>query len=107
MLNVYVHLEVVGVPADVVDDDAFLDHLWLLLPDAAVSGGLDGIGLTLSQWSLTRRRAARRQASRVRCAMVGLGHAGAHVGVAETIREGWRDDVSHVVGAVRRRLRLR
>ncbi len=107
MLNVYVHLEVLAVAPRIRDEDDFLDALWRELPDAGV--GLSGtrLELTLSQFAPTRRSAARRQASRARCALIALGHADARVRVAATVREGWRDDVSLVFGAVRWRLGVR
>jgi hypothetical protein len=105
MLNAYVHLDVRGLPRNVVDDDAFIDALCTELPDACISGGVGHpLGLTLSQFALTDRRAAARQALRARCALAEVGSPSATAFVSEVVREGLRDDIATVVASVRWRL---
>ena len=105
MLNVYVHAAVCGLPTRLLDDDAFLDAVFLALPDACVGGREGVLDITVSQFHWTDRRAGSRQLQRIRRALTALGHPGAFVLVDELAREGWRDDLQVVVGAVRWRFR--
>lgn len=67
------HFDVHGLPADILDDDAFLDGIWRELPDAGLGGHKEVVSVTLSQFSLTDERAINRQLGRVRSAMTALG----------------------------------
>ena len=100
MFNVYVHLDVRNVSTGSLDDEEFIEAVWRELPDAGLGGRDDVLTVTLSQFSLSRDRAASRQLERVRTALAKLEFPSAHVRVDETIREGWRDDVAVVAGAV-------
>ena len=64
MFNVYVHLDVLGLPDGVLDHDDFLEALWRELPDAGLGGRDDLVTITLSQFALGSRTAARRQIGR-------------------------------------------
>ena len=102
MLIVYVHLRVHGLPRDVLEEDAFLDRLWGDLPDASVSGGAGApVGITVSQFGLSDRRAALRQTKRLRDALGCNRLAGGDRGDRRARPRGLRDDLSVRVGAVR------
>ena len=102
MLNAYVHLDVLGLPGDVLYDDDVLDALWAALPDAGVGGGAGHpLGLTLSQFALTDRAAARRQTARMQRALAAIGRLDATVRVAEVAREGARDDIAVAAATIR------
>jgi hypothetical protein len=101
MLNVYVHLDVRGLPRDMIYDDEFVEAVWRELPDAGLGGRRGGIGITLSQYALNADAAALRQTDRVRRALAAIGWADAIVEVDEVIREGVRDDISCLVHAIR------
>jgi hypothetical protein len=104
VLNVYVHLDVRGLPGDMILDDDFVEAIWHELPDAALGGSSDDFGVTLSQYALSADRAVRRQADRVKRALDAIGWQDAVVDLDEVVREGLRDDVSCLVRAVRWRL---
>jgi hypothetical protein len=104
MFNVYVHLDVLGLSNDILERDEFLEALWRELPDAGLGGRGDVVTITLSQFALDSRTAARRQISRVRRALAALGWPAATVRLDETVREGLRDDVRWVIGAISWRL---
>lgn len=93
MLNVYLHLAVRGMPPDVLEDGAVLERLWHELPEAAFGGKRGAFGVTLSQFSLSDRPAARRQARRVKRALAAAGFDHAEVFVDETTRAGFYDDL--------------
>ena len=100
MLNVYVHARIVGLPADLIYDDAFADGLFAALPDMGLGADREALTVTLSQFSLSDRRAACRQLERIRHALAALGYQEGVVQLDETVREGWRDDVGVLAGAI-------
>jgi hypothetical protein len=108
MLNAYVHLEVLDLSADVLDGDAFIDALYLALPDAGISGDVGHpLGLTLSQFAVTNRAAAHRQVARARAALAAIGWPDATLRVAEVVRESVRDDIGVLIDALRWKLARR
>jgi hypothetical protein len=106
MINIYVHLRVVGLPDDALEDDDFLDALWREVADASISGAAGApAGITLSQFALTDRAATRRQRGRVQRALAAIGWPAATVEIDDVIREDVRDDIDAVLGAVSWRAR--
>jgi hypothetical protein len=104
MVNVYVHLDVLGLPPDILERDDFVEGLWRELPDAGLGGGGGVVTITLSQFALSSRRAVRRQIARVRRALAALGWSGATVRLDDVVREGLGDDMRCVIDSVRWRL---
>jgi len=76
MLNTYVHAQVLGLPADILDDDAFLERFWVEMPDASVGGHLGVFSVTVSQFALLDHRAGPRQLERIRRALSAIGYPG-------------------------------
>jgi|SRR3712207_2076036 len=101
MLTVYVHLDVVGLPVNALDDDAFLDAFWRELPDASLSGADTVVSVTLSQFALSTKRAVHRQIERTARALTAVGYPDARVELDDAVRETWRDDVSVIAHAIR------
>lgn len=101
MVNVYVHVDVEGLPDGVLDDVRFLEAVWRELPDAVLSGHCSTVSITLSQSSLSTDRAVHLPARprRARPGSLGYRAAGLHAGAV--VREGWRDDLDVIRSAVR------
>jgi hypothetical protein len=58
MVNVNVHLELLGIPPSAIDEDEFVESPWRELPDAGVSSRAGARTITLSQFALRRSVAA-------------------------------------------------
>lgn len=101
MFNTYVHAAIRGLPANALDDDAFIGAIWRELPDAGLGGRDDLVTITLSQFALTDQRATSRQLKRIARALATLGWPGAEVEVDEVVREDIRDDLMIALSAVR------
>ena len=101
MVNVYVHLNVCGLPGDALLDDELVEAIWRELPDAGLGAQREMVTVTLSQFAVSTDRAVNRQVERTRRALAAIGYPGARVDLDEVVRDGWRDDVAIVTGAVR------
>jgi hypothetical protein len=110
MRYVFVHFALSGVPVEVHDDDAFVDGVFVALPDACLGVHHEQVTVTLSQFAVTDRQAIRRQRRRVELALIALGYANARAVPQEVVRESRRESLRtarrHLTWHVRHRLGL-